>query len=141
MKCIRCGESTKQNKRGKTSSNTQRYFCMHCRKSYSLNPKQNEYSQDFRLKAIKLYLEGNSSRAVGRILGIGKNMVIYWLRKYAKTLQNKNHSNERVEVIEMDELYCFTQRKNRIYLIKLVERKTRRIVGYDIAYDKGVDRI
>ena len=47
-------------------------------------------------------MEGNSGRAVGRILGIGKNMCLYWVRKYAKTIKEKEVANERVEVIEMD---------------------------------------
>ena len=54
-------------------------------------------------------MEGNSGRAVGRILGISK---IYACtgKKYAKTITNKSYPNERVEVIEMDELYSFVER-------------------------------
>ena len=59
-------------------------------------------------------MEGNSSRAVGRILGIGKNMCLYWIRKYAKELEPKETPNERVNVIEMDELYSFVERKKQI---------------------------
>ena len=86
-------------------------------------------------------MEGNSGRAVGRILGIGKNMCLYWVRKYAKTIKEKEVANERVEVIEMDQLYSFIERKNRIYVITLVSRDNRQIVGYDIAFDKGWKRI
>ena len=60
------------------------------------------------------YMEGNSGRAVGRILGIGKNMCLYWIRKYAKELEPKETPNERVNVIEMDELYSFVERKKQI---------------------------
>ena len=49
-------------------------------------------------------MERNSGRAVGRILGISKNTCLYWIKKYAKKIQTKNRANERVEVIEMDEL-------------------------------------
>ena len=34
-----------------------------------------------------------------------------------------------------------TQRKNKIYIITLVSRKKRQIVGYDIAFDKSRERI
>ena len=37
----------------------------------------------------------------------------------------------------MDELYSFVERKNRIYVITLVSRDKRQIVGYDIAFDKS----
>ena len=86
-------------------------------------------------------MEGNSGRAVGRILGISKNICLYWIRKYAKKIEEKNSSNERVKVIEMDELYSFVERKNRIYVITLVNREKRQIVGYDIAFDKSRERI
>lgn len=41
----------------------------------------------------------------------------------------------------MDELYSFVERKNRIYVITLVSRDRRQIVGYDIAFDKNKERI
>ena len=34
-------------------------------------------------------------------------------KKYAKKIQTKNRANERVEVIEMDELYSFVERKKQ----------------------------
>ena len=37
----------------------------------------------------------------------------YWIRKYAKEIGKKNVSNERVKVIEMDELYIFSERKKQ----------------------------
>ena len=59
-------------------------------------------------------MEENSGRAVGRILGIGKNMCLYWIRKYAKNTESKVVPNARVNVIEMDELYSFVERKKQI---------------------------
>jgi len=38
---------------------------------------------------------------------------LYWIKKYAKTITNKSYPNERVEVIEMDELYSFVERKKQ----------------------------
>ena len=86
-------------------------------------------------------MEGNSGRAVGRILGISKNICLYWIKKYAKKIQPKNRANERVEVIEMDELYSFVGRKNRIYVMILVSRDKRQILGHDIAFDRSRERI
>ena len=60
-------------------------------------------------------MEGNSSRIVGRILGIGKNMRLYLIHQQAKQINEKEVSNERLEVIEMDELYSYINKKNRIY--------------------------
>ena len=68
-------------------------------------------------------------------------MCLYWICKYAKAIKEKEVANERVEVIEMYELYSFVERKNGIYLITLVSRDNLQIVGYDVAYDKGWKRI
>ena len=58
-------------------------------------------------------MDGNSDRTVGRIMGLSKNICLYWIKKYAKTIKEKNFSNERVEVIERDELYLFIERKKQ----------------------------
>ena len=85
-------------------------------------------------------MERNSGRAVGRILEISKNICLYWIKKYAKKIQPKNRENERVEVIEMDELYSFVERKNKIYVMILVSRNKRQILGYDIAFDRSKEQ-
>ena len=54
--------------------------------------------------------------------------------------KEKRYPNERVEFIEIDELYSFIE-KNRIYVITLVSRNKRQIVSYDIAFDKSKNRI
>ena len=56
-------------------------------------PKWRSYNEETKKQAIKLYMEGNSGRAV--------------------TIKEKRYPNERVEVIEMDELYSFIERKKR----------------------------
>ena len=84
MKCKACNDETNQIKAGKTKAGTQKYKCKICGKYYTKESKKRGHSEETKNLAIKLYLEGNSCRAVGRILGIGKNMCLYWIRKYAK---------------------------------------------------------
>ncbi|MGN1044301.1 MAG: hypothetical protein ACI4PR_05915 [Acutalibacteraceae bacterium] len=62
-------------------------------------------------------------------------------KKICEKIEEKNSSNERVKVIEMDELYTYTETKNKIYVITLVNREKRQIVRYDIAFDKSRERI
>ena len=113
MRCKICKKEDKQIKSGKTMAGSQKYKCKHCGKVYTPNPKGRKYGEETRKQAIKLYMEGNSGRAVGRIMGLSKNICLYWIKKYAKTIKEKNFSNERVEVIEMDELYSFVERKKQ----------------------------
>ena len=84
MKCKRCKKEDKQIKAGKTKAGSQVYKCKDCGKTYTPKPKERKYSEEIKKQAIKLYMEGNSGRAVGRILGISKNTCLYWIRKYAK---------------------------------------------------------
>ena len=102
MRCKNCKREDKQIKSGKTRAGSQIYKCKHCNKRYTPNPKERMYSKEIKKQAIKLYMEGNSGRAVGRILGISKNTCLYWLKNYAKEIQTKSTANGRENVIEID---------------------------------------
>ena len=114
MKCKACNDETNQIKAGKTKAETQRYKYKICGKYYTQESKKRGHSEEIKRQAIKLYLDGKSGRAVGRIVGIGKNICLYWIRKYAKNIEPKETPNTRVNVIEMDELYSFVERKKQI---------------------------
>lgn len=51
------------------------------------------------------------------------------------------------ECLELDELYWFVEHKPRtktrenVYLLTMVSREPRQIVGFDVAYDKSPERI
>jgi transposase-like protein len=98
-------------KRGKTRTNKQRYFCKECKKTFILEKIKRFYPEKLKKEAMRLYFEGNSSRAVGRILKIGKETCLRWIKAYSNKIKPKNYKNERVEVIEMDELYSFISKK------------------------------
>ena len=96
MRCERFTNEKEQIKEGKTKIGSQKYKCKVCVKVYTPKPKEMNYSEKIKKQAIKLYMEGNSGRAVGRILGISKNICLYWVKKYAKEIKPKNKANERV---------------------------------------------
>ena len=68
-------------------------------------------------------------------------MCIIGLKKTAKVVDNSP------KILELDELYWFlnkkpkTQTRENVYLMTMVSRKPRQIVGFDVAYDKSPDRI
>jgi len=51
------------------------------------------------------------------------------------------------QILEMDELYWFigkkprTQTRENVYVMTMVSRNPRQIVGFDVAYDKSPERI
>ena len=83
IKCPRCGndEVWKAGKpRGK-----QQYKCKECKKKFitELN-----YTKEFKQKAIKMLYEGNSGRAVGRIMGINKSTAYSWVKKAEEKIKS-----------------------------------------------------
>ena len=53
------------------------------------------HDEEIKKQAIKLYMESNSGRAVGRILVISINTCIYWIKKYARTIEEKVFPKEK----------------------------------------------
>jgi transposase-like protein len=80
-KCPTCGRNDGQVKNGSNRSGTQRIVCRHCKKSYTLEPKRNAYSEETKALALKIYYAGASGRGVGKVLGMSKANVYNWIKK------------------------------------------------------------
>ena len=79
--CRACGAEENQKKIGYNRSGTQRCICKECGVSYTINPKQREYSEETKALAIKMYYSGMSGRGVGKVLKMGKSNVYNWIKK------------------------------------------------------------
>ena len=113
MKCPRCG-SKEIRKAGKPRGK-QQYQCKECERKFitALN-----YSKAFKQKAIATFYEGNSGRAVGRIMEINKSTVYNWIKKLDEKIENSDCAEEKetaetqtVDIIEMDELFAYIKEK------------------------------
>jgi transposase-like protein len=80
-KCPQCGRTDSQMKNGCNRSGTQRIVCRHCKKSYTLEPKRNAYSEETVALALKIYYAGVSGRGVGKVLNMSKANVYNWIKK------------------------------------------------------------
>jgi len=80
-KCPNCERTDGQMKNGCNRSGTQRIVCRHCKKSYTLEPKRNAYSEETRALALKIYYAGASGRGVGKVLNMSKANVYNWIKK------------------------------------------------------------
>jgi len=106
MKCPKCSSTVKQYRSGFNPSGSQRYRCGICNRVYTPNPKLNGYPADTRMLALRMYLEGNSQRAIARILKISPQSVANWVKAYVDKLPPVTRP-EKLEVAELDELYTF----------------------------------
>ena len=62
--------------------------------------------------AIRMYLEGNSQRAIGRILQVSPQSIANWVGSFVEELPAEQKP-ERVHTAELDELYTFSSKKNQ----------------------------
>ncbi|MBI1793492.1 MAG: IS1 family transposase [Chloroflexi bacterium] len=106
MKCPHCGKTTQQHKIGLTKAGSQRYRCYFCECSYTPKPKSQGYSQAFRQKAIKMYVDGAGLRRTGRQLGVHHQTVANWAKEQAEQLAETPVPAE-VKTAEFDELFTY----------------------------------
>ena len=83
---------------------------MACGKKYTPEPKQQGYDDETRQKAVELYIDGMNLRRIGRQLGVSPQSVLNWVNAHAAQLPDAPQPDQ-VEVVEMDELHTFIERK------------------------------
>ena len=141
-RCPKCGSIENQIRVGYNSSGIQRCKCKNCNIRYTPEPKKNTYSEETKQLALKMYYSGVSGRGVGKVLGMNKANVYNWIKK----LKN-NDVKIFYEYFELDELYWFinkkpcTKTRENVYIITMISREPRQIVGFDVAFDKSSERI
>jgi transposase-like protein len=60
--------------------------------------------------AIRMYVEGNSFNAIGRILKVNPQSVVNWVRQYTAKLPSAPVPS-KPKTAELDELYTFVGQK------------------------------
>jgi len=110
MVCPNCKSNKRQVKNGLNKSGSQKYLCRACSTVYTPEPKGNGYPIETRLLAIRMYVEGNSYGAIGRILKVNPQSVANWVSAYTAKLP-KAPLPEKVKKAELDELFTFVGKK------------------------------
>jgi len=112
MLCPQC-DGTDLIKRGRKAGN-QRYVCRSCgRYCTDSRPK---FSAQTKAMAIEMYMNSMGIRAIGRVRGASPAAVLKWIRKEHATLQHKMAeaaptNTGAADIIEMDEIYTYVQKK------------------------------
>jgi|SRR5579859_173688 len=109
--CPSCGHNEHVIKSGLNHTKSQRYRCQQCRRSFTVERKPHGYDLSLRKQALKLYLEGTSFRAIGRLLGVHHQSVSNWITEAANALPSHVTDATPAETIELDELYTDVQQK------------------------------
>lgn len=109
--CPKCKTDKKQAKFGKNRCGSQRMQCCVCSLTYTPEPKQQGYAEEVREKAVRLYVEGNNFRRIGRLLNVNHQSVVNWVNSYHEKIKDKVSVPTSSEAIEMDELWTFVEKK------------------------------
>ena len=110
MKCPKCKATKRQVKNGLNPSGSQKYRCNECQTVYTPEPNPNGYPPETRLLAIRMYVEGNSYNAIGRILKVNPQSVVNWVKAYTTSLPAAPVP-DKPRTAELDELYTFIGKK------------------------------
>lgn len=93
-------------------SNSQKYRCHTCQKTYNPQPQKQGYPTSLREMALKMYVDGLGFRRIGRFLGVNHQSVANWIKAHHATLPPPpDLSHGTADVIEMDELFTFVGEK------------------------------
>lgn len=84
--CPKCHQIRQQIKDGFTLAGSQRYRCKRCGCRYTDQAKDRGYSEEIRLRALRLHLEGFSLRAISRELEVNHQSVANWINAYTTYL-------------------------------------------------------
>ncbi len=110
LKCAHCARETLV-KAGRNRSGSQRYACKACHHYTTPTPQVNGHLLADHEQAVKLYLEGNGLRRIGRLLQVTHQTVANWLRAAHAQLPPSLPQPVNSAVIELDELYTLVGQK------------------------------
>lgn len=113
--CPRCGQHRRVVKEGlNNKGGNQRYRCQDCNRYFTPQPWPNGYDADLRARAVSLYLEGLSMRAIGRQLGVHHQSVANWVNAAEANLPEQVADATPTEVVEIDELFTHVGKKTDV---------------------------
>lgn len=87
--------------------------CGVCGLTYTPEPKIQGYAKEVKEKAVKLYVEGNNFRRIGRLLSVNHQSAVNWINNYHEKIKDRAVVPPDSQAIEMDELWTFVERKKQ----------------------------
>jgi transposase-like protein len=122
MECTLCGHH-KTHKHGKTSKESQRYYCPICRQTFTETFDTLYYRRQIEPEIIRIVLqahsEGSSLRGISRTTKLAYNTVVSLVRGGSvrgQMVHNEEVQQIKTEQIAGDELWSFVQKNKNTVL-------------------------
>ena len=103
---------------GNTNNGKQRYKCKNCGKSFRDGDEREKHSIEKKHRAIGYYLRGAGIRTIADNEGVSPAIVLHWIRKSGRILQEKLLSTKipdkakDIEILEVDELFSYVKKRS-----------------------------
>ena len=127
---------TKKNgccKRDSDGKYIQRYYCFHCKKTYSSATVSDLYGQNKRRinnQVLKLMCSGVSQRRIAMLLNVHRITVVRKFRFLADKIKQSTELLENVEEIQFDHMETLEHTKLKpVAILVVVDKKTRKILS------------
>jgi transposase-like protein len=104
MNCTKCN-SIKNVKSG-IIKGMQRYKCKDCGCNFTVVIKSTAKPNSMKKDALHLYLEGLGFRSIGRFLKVSHVSVYNWIKSFGSEVAELQ-SNEKIEIVELDEMHTY----------------------------------
>jgi transposase-like protein len=108
MKCTKC-DSGRNTKSGIVKGK-QRHKCKDCGCNFTVEIKSTAKSRSIKKDALHLYLEGLGFRSIGRFLKVSHVSVYNWIKSFGIEVAELQ-SNEKIEIVELDEMHTYIGQK------------------------------
>lgn len=107
--CPRC-QSTHMRKAGISRHGHQRWLCKDCGRTFG-DKNYRLIEPDTKARALAMYAEGVSARAIERLLGVSHNSVLGWVRQEVDKQALQPVPAQELQVVEMDEMWSYVGSK------------------------------
>ena len=111
MKCPKC--KSEHNRKDGLVKGKQRFKCKQCHHRFTVELKSTAQPESTKRQALMLYLEGLGFRSIGRFLGVSHVAIYKWIKSFGQQLENIK-SEQKIQVVELDEMYTYISSKKII---------------------------
>lgn len=108
----------------------QRYLCKGCDKTTRVGDLREKYSLEKKIRVVKLYTEGVGLRSIERLESVPASLLVHWIRGFSEMIKEKLRTTDipqdvkDIEILEMDELFTYYQKKANAHMFGLLWTET-----------------
>ncbi len=107
------------------------HICVNCGRQFIDQYDELGYSNEFKRKCLKMYVNGMGFRGVERVKGVHHTTVITWVKQVGELLPDAYNPEEIPQVGELDELQTFVgSKKKKVWIWTVVDHFKPGILGW-----------